>query len=128
VKKSELSIDLRKKYLIKAMEKTLCNVAVSCKKVGITRQTYYNYYDNDEVFRTKIDNLKEMQIDFVESKLLKLVNEESAAAIFFYLNNKAKKRGYNERKEVDITSNGANINTEVKMNEKQFNELTNMIK
>ena len=44
-----------------------------------------------------------MAIDFVESKLFELFKEKNTTATIFYLNTKAKKRGYVERQEVEHT-------------------------
>ena len=50
----------------------------------------------DEEFRQKVEQIKDVAVDFVESKLMKLIETENTAAIIFYLKTQAKHRGYRE--------------------------------
>jgi hypothetical protein len=43
-------------------------------------------------------------LDFVESKLHKQIENDNTTATIFYLKTKGKKRGYIERKEVEMTA------------------------
>jgi hypothetical protein len=94
-----------KKELIVAME--LCHGIVSdaCKSVGVSRVTYYDYYNNDPEFKTSIDEIDGSVLDFVEGKLFKLIEKGDVAAILFYLKTKGKRRGYIEKSEIDHTVN-----------------------
>lgn len=111
-----------KKALLQALEKTKCIVSKACELVGLSRRTYYDYYDNDEEFRASVDELANVALDFAESKLFekmegiemgKSVDGEtvtysvppSDTALIFYLKTKGKKRGYIEKTELDISSN-----------------------
>jgi len=95
-----------KKNLIEALEKTLGIVTTACKICGCNRDTYYTYYKQDEKFREAVDEIENLTLDFVESKLHKLIEGGDTAATIFYLKTKGKKRGYVERAEVLINKIG----------------------
>ena len=92
-----------KRALIEAMESSLGVVTTACKKVGIGRTTYYEYYNTDPAFKEAIDDLQNVAIDFAESQLHKQINEGTVTATIFYLKTKGKNRGYVERQELQTT-------------------------
>ena len=92
--------DTNKKAMVEALTKSLGIVSTACKSVNIARQTHYEWYKEDEAYRNDVDDVSEMAIDFVESKLFKLINEENPTAIIFFLKTKGKQRGYIEKSEV----------------------------
>jgi hypothetical protein len=96
---SNNNISKKKLLLVKAMERSLGNVTMACKMVKCNRTTFYEYYNKDPEFKKAIDSVEfeEVKLDFVEGKLMKLINEEIPSAIFFYLNNRGQSRGYNLR-------------------------------
>ena len=99
-----------KKALLEALEKSLGIVTTACKKVGIGRTTYYDWYNNDSDFKEKVDDLKNVALDFAESQLHKQIQDNSTSATIFYLKTQGKKRGYIERQEVDLSSGNEQIN------------------
>ena len=99
-----------KKALLDALEKSLGIVTTACKKVGIGRTTYYDWYNNDSDFKEKVDDLKNVALDFAESQLHKQIQDNSTSATIFYLKTQGKKRGYIERQEVDLSSGNEQIN------------------
>jgi ACT domain-containing protein len=92
-----------KNNIINAMINTFGNVSEVCKQMNISRQTFYNYYNNDIEFKEQIDDIKNIALDFVESKLIGKIKEGDIVAILFYLKTQGKKRGYIERVENEIT-------------------------
>ena len=58
--------------------------------------------------------LDNVSLDYAESKLLENIRANKETSIIFYLKTKGKKRGYSERSELDITTDGDKIN-EVKI-------------
>ncbi len=92
-----------KKALLEALEKSMGIVTTACEEVGINRWTYYDYYNKDEEFKKKVDELAEVALDFAESKLYKNINEGKETSIIFYLKTKGKKRGYIERIETEYS-------------------------
>ena len=89
-----------KRRLIEAMEQSLGVVTTACKKVGISRKTYYDYYNNDSEFKNAVDDIQNVALDFAESQLHKQIADGNTTATIFYLKTKGKKRGYIERQEI----------------------------
>ncbi len=81
--------------MLRAMQANLGCVSKAAADAEITKQTHYNWYKNDEVYRESIDNIKyesyEEFRDLVFNAVLKKVNEGDTAVInrcFFTLFNK----------------------------------------
>lgn len=120
-------VDKHKKELILAMHACYGIVSKACKSVGLSRTTYYDYYNSDAEFAKACDDASETAIDHVEGKLFEKINgvsviryvgggeEEiyeqapSDTAIIFYLKTKGKKRGYVEKQEIDHTTKGESL-------------------
>lgn len=90
-----------KSALIDAMQKSLGNVTQSCKIVGLSRKTYYDYYNSDDEFASACDDCENIALDFVESQLHKQIKDGVPSSTIFYLKTKGKKRGYIEKQEVE---------------------------
>lgn len=97
-------MDIHKKAMVEALEKSLGIVTTACKTVGISRQTHYDWYNNDENYKAAVDSLQDMVLDFAESKLHQSIANGSDTATIFFLKTKGKKRGYVERQEVEQTN------------------------
>lgn len=95
--------DTKKKAFLQALEKNLGIVSNTAKGIGIHRSTYYDWRRTDPDFEKASDDIQEVALDFVESKLLKRISDESDTAIIFYLKTKGKNRGYVERTEIQTT-------------------------
>ena len=93
------NVDTKKKLMLEALEKSLGIITTACKAVGISRASHYQYMENDPEYAAKVNELTEVQLDFVESKLIERINKGDTVAIIFYLNNKGKSRGYNRYNE-----------------------------
>lgn len=112
-------MDNKKKQILEALELHNGIISAACKSIQMPRSTFYNWKDTDEEFAKAVEEINEVAIDYVESKLFEKIegvwigNEESEegstkvyktppsdTAIIFYLKTKAKKRGYVERSEV----------------------------
>lgn len=89
-----------KEELLDALSKTSGIVSSACKAAGLSRLTYYRFYNEDPEFREKADDIKELQKDFAESLILKKMKEGDTAMIIFYAKTQMKDRGYTERKEI----------------------------
>ena len=93
------NVDTKKKLMLEALEKSLGIITTACKAVGISRASHYQYMERDAEYAAKINELTEVQLDFVESKLIERINKGDTVAIIFYLNNQGKSRGYNRYNE-----------------------------
>lgn len=96
-----------KAKLLEALERSLGIVTPACKEVGISRNTFYLYYKEDEVFRASVDDINNITLDFAENQLLKKIKEGSERSILFYMKYRGKKRGYSDT--LDITSDGKSL-------------------
>jgi hypothetical protein len=96
--------DILKRNLLEALEKSLGVVTTACKIVDCNRSTFYKYYNNDQDFKASVDELQNLTLDFAESQLHQQIKDGNTTATIFYLKTKGKKRGYVERKEVEMTA------------------------
>ncbi len=87
----------KKEKFLKALANGYGIIATACEAIGIGRSTYYRWYNTDQEFKEKVDEVTETQVDFVESKLIQAINAGDTTATIFYLKTKGKKRGYNEK-------------------------------
>jgi len=92
----------KKKAMLEALEKSLGVITQACKVVGIDRKTHYNWMKADEEYKTAVEELSEVAIDFAESHLHKLIKDGNPAATIFFLKTKGKGRGYVERQEIAV--------------------------
>ncbi len=88
--------------LLDAYEKSAGNLTTACKKANITRKTAYEWINESDGLKEKIDDIKEGLIDFAETQLMKNIKAGKEASIFFFLKTQAKNRGYVEKQEVDM--------------------------
>lgn len=93
----------KKQKFLEALMQGYGIIAVACEAVSISRSTYYRWYNSDPEFKEKVDEIAETQTDFVESKLMQLINANDTTAIIFYLKTKGKKRGYSDKAQKDFT-------------------------
>lgn len=92
---------VRKRSMLKALEKSLGVVTTAAKSAGIDRQTHYNWMEKDPKYKAAVESIGDITLDFAESQLHKRMKEGSDAAIIFHLKTKGKKRGYVEKTEVE---------------------------
>ena len=83
------------------LEKNRGLVSYAIKESGIAIQTYYNWLEKDPDFRSKIEQIHEGIIDWVESKLYEKIDEKDIQGIMFSLKSKGKKRGYGDSLIID---------------------------
>ena len=95
------AMEERKKKFFVAFKKNEGYIARTCDTIGITRQTYYRWCEDDEKFKEKIVDYNESVIDKAESKLQSHIDNDNIACLIFYLKTKARARGYVERYETE---------------------------
>lgn len=98
-------MDIQKKAMIEALEKSLGIVTTACKMVGICRSSHYDWYNSDMEYKEAVDGIADLTLDFVESKLHKQIEKGEVSSTIFYLKTKGKKRGYIEKQEIEHTGN-----------------------
>lgn len=87
----------KKASFLSALKASKGIIQTACDTCGITRAMFYRWRDGDSGFKAKYDEVNEGQIDKVESKLLRRIDDGDTTAIIFYLKTKGKSRGYSER-------------------------------
>lgn len=92
--------------MIEALEKSLGVVTTACKSVGISRQTHYEWFKEDEQYRKAVEDISDVALDFAESQLHKQIQNGEVSSTIFYLKTKGKKRGYIEKQEMDLNHSG----------------------
>lgn len=112
-------MDNKKKKVLEELEKQNGIVSTACNNTGTPRSTFYKWCNDDPEFKALVDDIQEVAIDYVESKLFEKIEgvwidsgkkqddeplvyktPPSDTAIIFYLKTKAKKRGYVEKQEI----------------------------
>ena len=101
--------NLKKETLLEALENGLGIVSTACNRTGISRSSFYKWYHEDEEFRKKVDEIDNIKLDFVESKLFKNIENEKEKSIIFYLQHKGHKRGYIQKQNINLTSNEEDV-------------------
>lgn len=86
---------------IEAMKKCMGVVTQAAEMTGIARSTHYDWMTRDPQYKQQIDDLQMVKKDFIESKLMKLINDGDVAATIFAAKTQLKDRGYVERTELD---------------------------
>ena len=81
-------------------------LAAAARTLGCDRNTIYNRMKQDPDVRAAYDEANEINLDFAESKLMKVMNndqhKDQFSALRYYLRTKGKRRGYGEN--MDVTS------------------------
>ena len=102
----------KKEKFLKALKLNLGNISEGCKAINISRQTYYRWIDDDQDFESKYQNVSESLLDLAENRLLEKINDYDTTSIIFFLKTKGRKRGYQEKQELELTKPISEINFE----------------
>ena len=92
----------RKTQLLDALEKSLGVVTSACKATKIDRTTFYRWMIDDPEFKSAVNELADVALDFGETQLFKQIQNGVPSSTIFFLKTKGKKRGYIERTETLI--------------------------
>lgn len=92
-----------KKEFIEIYKAKLCNIALSCRSLGIERKTFYRWYESDPDFKQAIEDAQEERKDFFENALILRCQAGDTAAIIFANKTQCRDRGYVEKVEKDVT-------------------------
>ena len=96
------SPEQKKKLLLKALAKHNGIIYKACDAIGISRQLYHIYKNEDPEFKEAARMVIEAQIDKVEEKMLKRIEEGSDKLIEFYMSTKGRKRGYKKTSDIEV--------------------------
>lgn len=90
--------------MLDALEKSLGIVTTAAKIAGIDRGSHYNWMKDDEQYKSDVEDIGNIVLDFAESQLHKQIKEGQQASTIFYLKTKGKKRGYIEAQEINFNA------------------------
>lgn len=85
------------KQFIKELKDNRGIVGAACRSLGISRTTYYRWKKKHPDFAEAAETEISAQVDFVEERLLDLIETGETAAIIFYMKTKGRDRGYGEK-------------------------------
>lgn len=100
-KKAKMKAKSKEKFLI-ALRGSLGIATTAAKVCAMNIQSHYAYMRDDAKYKKAVEEIGEMTLDYVESKLLELINMGKEASTIFYLKTKGKKRGYIEQPGYEI--------------------------
>jgi hypothetical protein len=90
---------LTAEQMIDAIHKARGFISTAAQFCGVSRQTFYTYLRKYATVQQALEDAREKNHDFVESKLMKAIDDGNVTAMIFYLKTQCKKRGYIERTE-----------------------------
>ena len=98
---------IAKERMLKALESSLGVVTTALKTTDLSRTNYYKWLKEDEEFAKEVEEIENIQKDFIKSKYYDCVNDKVPAVVI----HAAKTRlGWNETNRLDITSGDKAIN------------------
>jgi hypothetical protein len=108
-----------KAKILAALTKTAGNISAACKAAAVSRSWFYQEFNADPEFKAACNDIAEATGDFVESALMKQIQEGNTACIIFFCKTKLKQRGFVERQELEH-SGDVGIKNGGEMTEEQF--------
>ena len=101
---------IAKEQMLKALEGSLGIVTTALKSCDLSRTNFYKWLKEDEVFAAKVEEIENIQQDFIKSKYYECVKDKVPSVVI----HAAKTRlGWNETNRVDLTSGDKAINMPV---------------
>lgn len=78
---------------LKVLEDSMGVISLALDTSGVSREDY-DMWMEEVRFKTKVEEVSERLLDYVENRLLRQINEGNLQAIQFYLKTKGRNRGY----------------------------------
>ena len=86
--------------MIAAIQEAQGFVTKAADLLGCSRNKFYTYLKNYPTVQEVLSETREKRHEYVESKLMKAIQNDNLTAIIFYLKTQGKHLGYVERQEV----------------------------
>jgi hypothetical protein len=99
------AMEQRKSEFLKALDENIGIVTTACMKQGITRDAYYGWLRHDPEFVEKVREIKDRGVDFAEDMLMSRIVAGDLQAVTFFLRSQGKHRGWNDKIDVNVSSN-----------------------
>ena len=97
---------LNKDRMLKALESSLGVIKTALKATDLSRTNFYKWLKEDEDFAAKVEEIENIQQDFIKSKYYECVKDKVQSVVI----HAAKTRlGWNETNKVDLTSGDEKI-------------------
>jgi len=101
---------INKERILSALESSLGVITTALKSTGLSRTNFYKWLKEDEDFALKVQEIENIQKDFIKSKYYECVKDKVPSVVI----HAAKTRlGWNETNRLDITSGDKVINMPV---------------
>lgn len=104
--------EIMKKQFVMEFPQNKFNISKTCKVVGISRLTYYDWLRDDPAFALAIEEQKQSIIDQYEQDLMEQSHLGMTTATIFALKTLGAERGYGEKNE-NINLNLGEIKIEI---------------
>lgn len=95
---SKAKIGIKKKTFIEALTKSLGIVTSASKMTGIDRDLHYIWLNSDPEYKKAVESIKDIAVDFAESKLHQNIQSGDTSSLIFYLKYQGRGRGYGVEK------------------------------
>jgi len=102
-----------KDAFLKAYADGFGNVSAACAAIEVSRVAYYDWLKADPEFKRAIEETDESFLDFAESKLHKKISDGEWIPLKYYLENKAKKRGWSNTEAAPVMQHSGTIKIEI---------------
>lgn len=103
---------LKRKFL-KVYKENYALIYDACDRIGISKETLYNWMEADEDFKKKVEHIKEHVGDLVEGKLMERILQGNVASIMFWLKTQ---RHWKEETKIELEQKG-DIDVQAAINE-----------
>mgnify|MGYP003654418710 CR=1 FL=1 len=109
---------INKERLLKALESSLGVITTALKSCDLSRTNFYKWLKEDEEFAAKVEEIENIQKDFIKSKYYECVKDKVPSVVI----HAAKTRlGWNETNKLDVTSGNEPITIEFNIGENKTN-------
>jgi len=102
-----LSTDDRKSIFLMVLKEMDGNITRACEAAGISRQSYYNWFNDDDEFQTSVKmvqlNVTDEMLDEAESVVKFAVKRGDREVAKWVLSRLGKHRGYGAKVEIQAT-------------------------
>ena len=103
---------INKERLLKALESSLGVITTALKATDLSRTNFYKWLKEDEEFKAKVEEIENIQQDFIKSKYYECVKDKVTSVVI----HAAKTRlGWNETNKVDLTSGDDKIKININL-------------
>lgn len=97
----EQNTQSKKKRMLDCLSESKGIVTIACKNANIERKTHYQWLKKDSKYLEAVNDIQNVAIDHVESKLFECIDKLKEASIIFFLKTRGRERGYSEQSTED---------------------------